>query len=55
MRAIDIDNSLALKTIFDRVIGQILRLVEKQVDQVKDQGNTVKVSKISINIPCIDG
>lgn len=36
-------NSSMLKTIFDHVIGQILRLVEKQIDEVGDGGNCVKV------------
>lgn len=34
--------SSTLKTIFDHVIGQILRLVEKQIDEVSDKGNFVK-------------
>lgn len=46
MRDIDNNDSSALKTIFDHVIGQILRLIEKQVDQVGDAGNSVKVSKV---------
>jgi hypothetical protein len=37
------DTSTALKTIFDHVIGKILRLVEKQIDEVKDRGSEVKV------------
>lgn len=32
----------ALKTIFDHVIGKILRLVEKQIDEVKERGSDVK-------------
>jgi hypothetical protein len=32
-----------LKTIFDHVIGKILRLVEKQIDEVRDRGSDVKV------------
>ncbi|KAH8690418.1 hypothetical protein GQ44DRAFT_833025 [Phaeosphaeriaceae sp. PMI808] len=31
-----------LKTIFDHVIGQIMRLVEKQLDMVQDKGGKVK-------------
>ncbi|KAH7081489.1 hypothetical protein BKA63DRAFT_462626 [Paraphoma chrysanthemicola] len=31
-----------LKTIFDHVIGKILRLVEKQIDEVLDRGSQVK-------------
>ncbi|KAG9206733.1 hypothetical protein G6514_000018 [Epicoccum nigrum] len=31
-----------LKTIFDHVIGKILRLVEKQIDEVRDRGSDVK-------------
>jgi hypothetical protein len=53
MRIIDNSNSSVLKTIFDHVIGQILRLVEKQVDQVGDAGNTVKVSETRIFLPRI--
>ncbi|KAJ4398854.1 hypothetical protein N0V91_009905 [Didymella pomorum] len=34
--------SNALKTIFDHVIGQILRLVENQVAEVEEKGNHVK-------------
>ncbi|KAF2624867.1 actin-like ATPase domain-containing protein [Macroventuria anomochaeta] len=31
-----------LKTIFDHVINQIMRLVEKQIDEVEDKGSNVK-------------
>lgn len=32
----------ALKTIFDHVIGQIMRLVEKQIDEIQDKRNKAK-------------
>ncbi|KAH7125733.1 hypothetical protein B0J11DRAFT_506551 [Dendryphion nanum] len=31
-----------LKTVFDHVIGQIMRLVEKQIDEAQEKGNHVK-------------
>jgi hypothetical protein len=53
MRIVDDSDRSALKTIFDHVIGQTLRLVEKQFDQMGDAGNTVKVSKIIVFPNCI--
>jgi hypothetical protein len=32
-----------LQTVFDHVIGQIMRLVEKQIDEAQERGNRVKV------------
>jgi len=43
-----------VKTLFDHVIGQIMHLVGKQVDQVKDAGNDVKVRKTCFYTSAID-
>jgi hypothetical protein len=35
-----------LKNLFDTVIDNILRLIEKQIDDVKTGGSGVKVSRV---------
>lgn len=49
----DDSNSTTLQTIFDHVIGKIERLVEKQIDEVSDTGNNVKVSRRNTVSLCI--
>ena len=42
---------MVLKTIFDHVIDKVLRLVDKQVDEIKEHGKPAKVCNSQL-LPC---